>query len=115
MSAINAKALAQNFVDKLPEFSGETISGLVGVVEAAEGQPKAPKVSRVRPGPALPHTPDACDYIILKALPPGSELPCGTVDCKRRAVVFSDSRDGQLQPQCAVCAHVEFAMWMVGI
>ena len=117
--AINAAALAEHFVDKLPEFRGDLISSLTGSVERAEGagvpnpgSVAAPLNSRRKA--ALPHSPDACDYIILKALPAGSELPCATVDCKRQAVLFLDSRDGELQPCCAKCAYVEFAMWMAG-
>jgi len=120
MSTINAQLLARNFVDKLPEFSGDTISSLVATVEHAEGATPSPAPdsqndAKLRRGPALIHQPDGRNYFRETELPQGAEIACATNDCENNASLLCDSRDCEVLPYCKDCANVEHAMWLAGV
>jgi hypothetical protein len=93
-------------------YQGDLISSLEETVERADGSALA---GTMKSGPALVRKQDGRNYFRLTELPAGVELHCSTVDCCHKAKLLSDSRDGEILHYCPKCAHVEFAMWMVGV
>jgi hypothetical protein len=72
--------------------------------------------SALRSGPALVHKPESGrNYFRLTQLPAEAEIHCNSVDCENSAKLLIDARDCEVLPYCRACAHVEFAMWMVGV
>ena len=94
-----------------PPYSGRLVESIEQVVALAEGAGAASESKR----PTLIHKQDGRNYFRLTELPPNVELHCATADCSNNAHVLSDSRHGEILPYCKDCAHVEFAMWMVGV
>ncbi|MCU1338801.1 MAG: hypothetical protein JWO19_4382 [Bryobacterales bacterium] len=95
-------------VGPCPIFEGNLVDSVTETVEAAE----------VRNGlkrPTIIHKPDGRNYFRLTELPAQAEIHCSTVDCDNQAKLLLDSRDAEVLPYCRACAHVEFAMWMVGV
>jgi hypothetical protein len=91
-------------------YRGDLIASLESAVERAEET-----TPHTRRGPALIHKQDGRNYFRLTQLPPEAELHCATVDCAHKAKLLLDSRDAEVLAYCRGCAHVEFAMWMVGV
>jgi hypothetical protein len=93
-------------------YQGNLIASLVDTVERT-GTPAADP--NLRSGPALVNKQDGRNYFRLTQLPSEVEIHCSTVDCDNTARLLIDARDAEVLPYCRACAHVEFAMWMVGV
>jgi hypothetical protein len=110
---LHALAAIQEVVLPRPgQYHGDLISSLESMVE----NPGALAGTALRSGPALVHKPESGrNYFRLTQLPIEAEIHCSTVDCDNQARLLLDSRDCEVLPYCRACAHVEFAMWMVGV
>ena len=98
----------------LPEqYSGDLVTSLINAVEQAQGS--SSETSEKPKKPALIHKQDGRNYLRLTEIPQHAELQCATSDCGNRARLLVDSRDCEVLAYCEKCAHVEFAMWMVGV
>jgi hypothetical protein len=99
--------------DSSTPYSGaliETLEETVAKAEAADPEQRSKPTQ-----PTLIHKQDGRNYFRLTEMPAHVELHCGTADCANNARVLADSRHGEILPYCKECAHVEFAMWMVGV
>jgi len=92
------------------QYSGTLVESIEETVAKAEGG-----AAPARPKPTLLHKQDGRNYFRLTELPAHVELHCATAGCANNAHVLADSRHGEVLPYCKDCAHVEFAMWMVGV
>lgn len=101
---------------EVPIFSGNLIQSITELaIQSAESPGATEAPAAKRPTHLVHKQQDGRNYFRVTEIPAHAEMHCATADCDNSARLLLDSRDAEILPYCVPCAHVEFAMWMVGV